>query len=228
MELKIFFDIVDESLYETNTDPGSFFNHIKIHSDKFPDYKNADIAIIGLTEDRGNIYTTGIDKAADTIRRKLYRLKKGACSYRVVDLGNLRNGIKLEDSYMRLTEVCEVLLQYNVIPVILGSTHDMDYGQYLAYEKFERLISVTNIDAILDLDSNSYHGQNMHHSHKILMHEPNYLFNFSNIGYQSFLNDPETLEILEKLYFENFRVSPVQRALRLKFRNYSMASRSSR
>jgi len=210
VELKIFFDIVNESVYETIQDHHSFYNHIRIHSEKFPDWKNADIAIIGLTEDRGNIYTQGIEQAPDEIRKKLYRLKKGLGSYRIVDLGNIRNGVKLEDSYLRIKEVCEVLLQYNVIPLLIGSTHDMDYGQYLAYEQFEKLISVVNVDAVLDLESENTLGYNRHHTHRLMMHEPNYLFNFANLGYQSFLNDPETLNILERLYFENYRIGQVK------------------
>ncbi|MFN0050483.1 MAG: formimidoylglutamase [Cytophagales bacterium] len=210
MELKIFFDIVDESVYETIQDHHSFYSHIKVHAEKFPDWKNADIAIIGLTEDRGNIYTQGIEQAPDEIRKKLYRLKKGLGSYRIVDLGNIRNGVKLDDSYLRIKEVCEVLLQYNVVPILLGSTHDMDYGQYLAYEQFEKLISVVNVDAVLDLESENTLGYNRHHTHRIMMHEPNYLFNFANLGYQTFLNDPETLNILERLYFENYRIGQVK------------------
>jgi formiminoglutamase len=210
VELKIFFDNVNEPLFETIQDTNSFFHHIYVHSDKMPDWKNADIALMGLTEDRANIYTKGIEKAADAIRAKLYRLKKGTGNYKIVDLGNLRCGLKLEDTYLRIREVCEILMQYNVIPVIIGSTHDMDYGQYLAYQKFEKLISVVNVDAILDLESNNSLGQNLHHTHKILMHEPNFLFNFCNLGYQSFLNEPETLAILEKLYFENYRIGQIK------------------
>lgn len=210
MEIKIFFDIIDEDVFETITDTESFYHHIRIHHDSFPDWKNADIAIIGLTEDRGNVYSEGIEKAPDYIRKKLYKLKKGTGRYQVVDLGNLRNGVELEDSYLRLREVCEILMQHNVIPLVIGSTHDMDFGQYLAYEKFEKLISVVNVDAILDLESTPKSGFHRFHTHRLLMHEPNYLFSFFNIGYQSFLNNAESLKILEKLYFENYRIGQVK------------------
>ena len=210
MDIKIFFDIVDEDVFDTITDTGSFYDAIRVHHDKFPDWKNADIAIIGLTEERGNIYSAGIEKAPDFIRKKLYHLKKGTGTYRIVDLGNMRNGVGVEDSYLRLREVCEILMEYNVIPLIVGSTHDMDYGQYLAYEKFEKLISVVNIDAILDVESTPIAGYHRHHTHQMLIHEPNYLFNFSNIGYQTFLNNTDSLEVLEKLYFENYRIGVVK------------------
>lgn len=210
MDLKIFFDIIDEDVFDTVIDINSFYDAIHVHHEKFPDWKNADIALIGLTEDRGNIYAKGIEKAPDFIRKKLYKLKQGKASYRMVDLGNLRNGVSLDDSYLRLKEVCEILMEYNVIPLIIGSTHDMDIGQYLAYEKFEKLISLVNIDAILDLESLPKTGFHRYHTHQLLIHEPNYLFNFSNIGYQTYLNNVESLEVLEKLYFENYRIGHVK------------------
>lgn len=213
MELKIFFDAIDESVYELITDPNSIFNQLRIYTDKFPDWKSADIAIIGLKEDRGNIYTSGIERGADAIRNKLYKLKKGNQSTRIVDLGNLRNGIKIDDTYLRLREVVESLLEYNIIPIIIGTTHDLDFGQFLAYEKFDKLISVANIDAVLDLESTSHHGHNKHHTHQILMHEPNFLFNFANIGFQSFLNDYENVDVLEKLNFENHRIGTVRKSI---------------
>lgn len=210
MELKIFFDTVEEAAYDTITDKNALFHAIKIHNEKLPDWKNADVAIIGLTDTRGNIYTKGIEKAPLEIRKKLYRLKKSTLNYRVVDLGNLREGLKIEDTYLRIKEVCEALLQYNVIPILIGSTHDMDLGQYMAYEQFEKLITVANVDAIIDLESEETGGSNRHHTHKIMMHEPNYLFNFANLGYQTFLNDAETITILERLYFENYRVGQMK------------------
>lgn len=213
MDLKIFFDSVDELVYDLIKDPNSIFNQLRIHTDKFPEWKSADIALIGLSEDRGNIYTSGIERGADAIRSKLYKLKKGNKSTHIVDLGNLRNGIKIDDTYLRLKEVCEILLEYNIVPVIIGTTHDLDYGQFMAYEKFDKLITVANIDAILDLETNVLHGHNKNHTHQILMHEPNYLFNFSNIGYQSFANDYENVEVLEKLNFENYRIGHVRKNL---------------
>lgn len=210
MDLKIFFDKIDEPIFETIQDNQSFFESIRIHSNQFPKWKDADMAIVGLVEDRGNIYNHGLDAAANEIRRKLYRLKKPSRRTKLVDLGNLRNGLKLEDTYLRVCEVCEILLTHNVIPILIGGSHDMDYGQFLAYQKFEKLISITNVDAVLDLENTPDKGHNKHHTHRILMHEPNMLFNFANIGYQTFLNDQEMLNILEQLYFENHRIGQVK------------------
>lgn len=41
---------------------------------------------------------------------------------------------------------------------------------------------------------------------KILLHDPNYLFNFSNIGYQSYFVSQESVTVLDKLYFDTYRL----------------------
>jgi formiminoglutamase len=210
MELTIFFSPVDESNYSDITSQSSFFKNISIYSDKMPVYKDAHIALIGVREERGTNQNTGSASAPDEIRKKLYRLKRGQGSYRVVDLGNLNLGHDLDETYTRISEVCRILLENNVLPVILGGTHDLDYGQYIAYESLEKLVSLVNVDAGLDLEDKDESTPNQQHVHKILLHEPNYLFSYTHLAYQSYLIDPLAVSILEKLYFEAFRVGQMR------------------
>jgi formiminoglutamase len=51
------------------------------------------------------------------------------------------------------------------------------------------------------------------HNYKILLHEPNYLFNFSQLGYQTYLNKNDEPASLEKLYFETFRLGLLREKL---------------
>jgi len=210
MDLKIFFDVIDTEPGKWANDPYSFGNHIMRHSSGFPDWKSADIALIGLTEDRGTLTNKGAEKGAEPIRQAIYSLKKGTGNYRIVDLGNLRCGIGLEDSYLRIKEVCEVLLSHKVLPILFGGTHDLDYGQYISYEKFDKLINVLSIDALLDMQGSDEWGMENHHTHRLMVHDPNFLFHFTNLGYQAYLNDNATTEVLEKLGFERFRVGQIR------------------
>ena len=127
-----------------------------------------------------------------------------------MDLGNLNVGIDLDESYVRLSEVCRILLESNVLPVIIGGSHDLDYGQYWAYERFEKLVSLLNIDAFLDLDDKHGAPPDQKHIHKILLHEPNYLLSYTHLAYQSYLIDPSSISVLEKLYFEAFRIGQMR------------------
>ena len=210
MDLTLFFSPIDESIYSTITSPSTVFKNISVFGDKMPDYKGAHIALIGVKEERGTTTNKGVSKSADEIRRKFYNLSVGHGSYRIVDLGNLNTGHDLEESYTRISEVCRILLEQNVLPVILGGSHDLDYGQYMAYETMEKLISLLNVDALLDLDYERDVPPSRQHIHKILMHEPNYLFAYTHLAYQSYLIDPMAVSVLEKLYFEAFRIGQMR------------------
>jgi formiminoglutamase len=175
-----------------------------------PDFKDAHIAIFGIGEERGTTENIGTANAPNEIRKKLYNLKRGSGTYRIVDLGNLNPGHDLNETYVRISEVCRMLLEKNVLPIIIGGSHDLDYGQYCAYETMEKLVSFLNIDAMLDLEDKSETSPSRHHIHKVLMHEPNYLFSYTHLAYQTFLIDPLSVAVLEKLYFEAFRIGQLR------------------
>ncbi len=206
MDLKIFFSAIDDTIAQSIQDVHAFYHALHVNTNSMPDYREADIAIIGLQEERGTISNQGAAAAADEIRSKLYRLKSGSYSYRIADLGNLRNGMTLEETQLRVKEVCSILLQENVLPILIGGTHDMDYGQFMAYQDLEKLISILNVDAFLDLEETDRLGASRQHIHKMLLHEPNYLFNYNQLGHQSYLIDPVSITLLEKLYFDVYRL----------------------
>ncbi len=210
MDLTILFSPVDESVYSDIDSSSSIFKSIRIFGDKMPEYKGTQIAIFTVKEDRGTANPTSHTNAPDEIRKKLYRLKRGNGTYRIVDLGNLNPGIDLEETYVRISEVCRILLENNVLPIIIGGTHDLDYGQYTGYETMDKLVSYLNLDAFLDLDEKKESPAERKHVHKILLHEPNFLFSYTHLAYQSYLIDPLSVAVLEKLYFEAFRIGQIR------------------
>jgi len=108
MDLTIFFSPVDEVIYESISSPASFFKNIKVYTEKIPDIKDAHMAILGVKDERGSQYQG--TSAPDEIRKKLYNLKRGTGSYKVIDLGNLNPGHDLDETYVRISEVCRILL----------------------------------------------------------------------------------------------------------------------
>jgi len=210
MDLTILFSALDESIYNQSYAANSFFKYIKVFGDSMPDYRGTHIAIFGVNEERGTDTNKGCAKGADEIRKKLYHLKKGNGAYRIVDLGNLNPGIDLDETYVRISEVCRILLENNVMPLILGGSHDLDFGQYRGYEEMEKLISFLNVDATLDLEDGKELKPSLQHIHKILLYEPNYLFSYTHLAHQSYLVDTSAAAVLEKLYFEAFRIGQIR------------------
>ncbi|NQZ74504.1 MAG: formimidoylglutamase [Ekhidna sp.] len=201
MDLKLFFS---PTAVDVDQAPSSFQSSIYINRDKMPDHDGMDIALIGLCEKRGEGNETYDEASVEAVRGELYKLKKGFGDYGVIDLGNFRNGPTLEDTYLRLKEVCAYLLEKNIIPVLFGGTHDLTIGQYYAYESSERLISVLNVDNTMDLESEG--DPVRQHVSQIFKHSPNYLFSYYHLAYQSYLTDQKSLELLDKLSFESIRL----------------------
>jgi len=203
MDLKLFFDPTEVDVDKSAT---SFQSSIYINHHKMPDYEGLDMALIGLAEFRGQ-EEVGPTDASDVVREQLYRLRKGFGDYGIIDLGNFRNGPTLEDTYLRLKEVCSYLMRKEIIPLIFGGSHDLDLGQYFAYEDTEKLISLLTIDNKLDLGGTCSANT---HTGRIFKHSPNFLFNYYHLGYQSFLTDTKYLELIETLSFETLRLGVIK------------------
>jgi formiminoglutamase len=210
MDLMILFSPLPEELYTGTYPNNSFFKSIKVYGEKMPDYKSAQIAVFGIQEERGTHNNKGCAKGPDEIRKKLYALKRGTGKYNIVDLGNLNPGIDLEETYLRISEVMRILLESNVLPILIGGSHDLDYGQYRGYEEIEKLVSFLNVDAFLDLEDGKESAPSRQHIHKMLLYEPNYLFSYTHLAHQAYLIDPFSVSILEKLYFDAYRIGQLR------------------
>jgi len=179
-------------------------------SDSFPELDEIDIAIVGVNESRNSGNNAGCNTAADAVRRYLYQLYGGSFSIRVADLGNINPGHSTEDTYFALRTTIDALIRKNVIPVIIGGSQDLTYPQFLGYKDLEQTINVVAIDSVFDLGNPVADISNSSYLGKIILHQPNYLFNYSNIGYQTYLVDQASLEMMNKLYFDVYRLGQVR------------------
>lgn len=211
MNLRIFFEPIAEELNLPLHQPRTFGAGITAFIHQFPEWGTADIALIGVNEYRGTGREINPDlRAADEVRRQLYPLKKGSGRYRIVDLGNLLPGITLEDTYLRLKEVVENLISNDTLPLLIGGSHDLDYGQFLAYENLDKPINLVTIDSHIDLSEEVDLPPHRQHLQRILLHEPNYLFSLSQIAYQSYFVEQELAVTLEKLHVETVRLGQLR------------------
>ncbi|RZK50867.1 MAG: arginase [Pedobacter sp.] len=183
-----------------------------------------DMAIIGVMEDRGAKNNAGCSLAPNHFRTQFYSLHEGTVPTRIIDLGNIIAGNQLRDTYFALKTVVEELLKLSILPIIIGGGQDLTYAQYMAYERMEQKVDLVIVDAKFDLDEDEQ-DDIATHSHaylsKIFLHQPNYLFNFSNIGYQTYFVNQESLKVMDKLYFDVHRlgefsedISPVEPIIR--------------
>lgn len=180
---------------------------------EFPDITNIDMAIIGVCEDRSASTNVGCAEAPDKVRDYFYSLYPGSFKPRIIDLGNIEPGHEIEDTYFAVKTTVEYLIRNNVIPIIIGGSQDLTYAQFLGYEKLEQTINVVAIDSKFDLGNPDEDTTNTAYLGKIILHQPNFLFNYSNIGYQTYLVDQTSLSMMNRLYFDTYRLGQVRDAI---------------
>jgi len=216
LDISIFFKPLDPSRFDIYEDQKTVLGHaVKKFLDEknFPDLTGCQIALIGCEEDRGSVMNDGCAKAPDIIREKFYQLKKAKHPYHVVDLGNIRLGESLKDTYAALSSIMTELMKDGILPVILGGSQDLTYPQYLAYQQLEETVNIVSVDAKFDLGSTEQEIRSSTYLGKIILHEPNFLFNFSNIGYQTYFVGNDQVELMDKLFFDAYRLGHVRKDL---------------
>jgi arginase family enzyme len=193
--------------------PNQIGNTIEFYEGEKVNLDDFDLAIISIEENRGNLENKGVEDGPVNIRRELYNLytPDSEKPLRLIDLGNMKLGAKLKDSYFGLASVMLNLLTNNVIPIILGGTHDNTFGQFLGYQELYTLINMVIVDEKIDLDDPGQHVDASSYMMPILAHNPNYLFNYSHLGYQTYLNDPQAIGMLDALNFDCIRLGMVRK-----------------
>ncbi|GAB2703833.1 formimidoylglutamase [Mucilaginibacter koreensis] len=195
--------------------PAQLGSKARFYTDEFPDLDEqvVNLAIIGVQEDRHAVGNPGCALAPDYIREKFYQLNEGGYQTKIVDLGNIRQGNTVSDTYFALRSVVTELVKQEIVPIILGGGQDLTYAQYLAYEELEQRVDLVVVDSHFDLDEDeeSEFSETTSRSflNKIFLHEPNYLFNYSNLGYQTYFVSQDSLRVMEKLFFDVHRLGEV-------------------
>lgn len=86
--------------------------HIKSYENQLPDIKDADIVLIGAGECRGAGFALNGFEAANAVRAALYNLYYWHAQVTIADIGNVKLGQSIQDSYAALrTVIAELILQ---------------------------------------------------------------------------------------------------------------------
>jgi arginase family enzyme len=167
------------------------------------------MVIVGLGESRGLGPSSQINAAANAIRKEFYSLFHWHKDVHVADIGNVKPGATLQDSYAALKSVVNELIQHKKRVVILGGSHDLTLAQYEAYADLEQIIEVTCVDSRIDLNMDSVLPTDRFLM-EMLTGEPNFVKHYNHIGFQSYFVHPNMLETIDKLRFDCYRVGRVK------------------
>lgn len=214
MDISIYFEPVnlDEVSYNNQAAPLLLHNTTRIFSESknFPLLDGARLAIIGVHEDRGAMENKGCARGPAIIRNYFYALYSHWNNVEIVDLGNIIPGHSIDDTYFAIKDVVAYLLKNNIVPLIIGGSQDLTYANYLAYEDIGRVVNIAAVDPVFDLGHDEHELNARSYLSRIILHQPNFLFNFTNIGYQTYLVNPEAVTLMKNLFFDANRLGNVK------------------
>jgi arginase family enzyme len=174
----------------------------------FPDIKKIKIALIGVLENRGSNKSAN-NVELNNIRKELYSLFPGNWETSIADLGDLEPGNSIEDTYFALKNIISALIKNKVIPIVIGGSQDLTYPMYRAYDNLEQMVNLVAIDNKFDFGKENQIISTKSYLTKIILEEPNNLFNYSNVGYQTYYNSQEEIDLVEKLFFDAYRLGDI-------------------
>ncbi len=205
--LSSYFLPVDEGLQTINWQASQIGNHVSKHTtENFPEITNAKIALFSVSECEG---TENKCNDFSKIREFFYKLHFEDFPI-MVDLGSLQLMPTKKESFKQIEKVFATLLENNILPFIIGGGQDVSYAIYKAYASLERIITFTAVDKTFDLGAE----EDKIHAHsylsKMISFQPNHLFNYCNVSYQSYFESPAAIEMLHKIHFDTYRLGFVK------------------
>jgi len=219
MDISVFLEPVPEKCFGKNHRPGKRILGetltIYQNENEFPILDGVSLALVGVKEERGAIDNKGCADGVDYIRKAFYQLFDHWPELNIIDIGNIKIGREVNDTYFALNQVLTELFKHKILPIVIGAGQDATFTMYQVYEPTGKLINITAIDPMFDI-GNDQEALNSHsYMSHIILHQPNFLFNFTNIGYQSYYVSMENIELMKQLLFEAYRLGNVKQDIEL-------------
>lgn len=180
-------------------------SHIVNVQDDYSEIEKKSIAIIFVSE-YGRSEIKHSNSGFDAVRSSLNKLQWGDWKTTVYNLGEIVAGASPDDTYAALKDVCFELIKNDVFPLVIGGSQDLTLAIYQAYEKLEQTVNLLTIDSHFDLGDPDEEIKDTGWLNKIILHKPSYLFNYANIGYQSYYVNAEESDLFSKMFFDVHRL----------------------
>ncbi len=175
-------------------------NDIVIGQYKFTDIKK-NIAIFSVHETR-NSHSGQYNVNTNLFRKYFYNLA-AINEVIITDLGELKNGNTINDTYCAINEVVTWLISENVLPVIIGGSHDNTLALKNVVNKKEQqqitiIDSEINLTDQIDINSKSFINQLITSPQKI---------DINVLGYQNYLVPKYVTELALKNNIDIIRLA---------------------
>tara|TARA_B110000977_G_scaffold61735_1_gene83995 strand:- start:188 stop:1321 length:1134 start_codon:yes stop_codon:yes gene_type:complete len=164
-----------------------------------------DLFIMGVPEGRLSLDNQGCALAPKEIRKELYDLYVGDWTLKILDIGDLKIGHSVEDTYLVLKSMSHFFAKKNKPLLILGGGHDLITPLFQGYSNFGKPLSFASADAYLDFqDPEAYHSRSF--LTKLLSSSSSLLSKYTLFAYQSYLCAPTEVSLLKNMDFNLIRL----------------------
>jgi arginase family enzyme len=202
--------------FEHTTAQAGFPHNIVVHTDNLPlkDIGKYRIALLGVPEGR-NSPNAGSMKGPDAVRSELYKLAKIPGKPKIIDLGNMKQGVTFNDTIAGLTDILSRLFQENLFPVIIGGSSALIPAIDKALSLQKTLYTLTAVDPRIDFNNERKEPDSFNYLNTILNNHKSTFDHYINIGYQTYLNDQQVINRFLKRRSELVRIGDVRQAIYL-------------
>lgn len=195
----------NKNLYNRN----SFANHVSLlNKELLNQLSSFKVAILGIPEDR-NSNNIGSSKGPDKIRESFYRLINNFEKIKIVDFGNIKNDKSFDNTVSNTQEVLSFIIDQKLFPVILGGSRNLTLAVYKAFQYENKLLNLTSINSRIDLYEDNLNDERNYLS-EILLSDDSNIFNYTNIGYQSYFITKDQINLMNKLHYDHYRIGDIR------------------
>ncbi len=217
MDLNGYFDPVslERPEFEYLDNNESFSHHISVHTPDQPirELDKHQVAIFGVPVD-SNGFIKGSKDAPNHIRSKLYQLRKINRSLKIYDLGNVKNGLSINDTYFAVRDILLELRERGITAVIFGGSQDLSRGALLALEKREGLHQILTIDSMLDFSVKDDLLTSRNYLNQVVHNKELQQFSLTNLGHQACFVTDNQLQQLDKSFLESIRLGEARKEIK--------------
>lgn len=187
---------------------------INTENNKVKDIREFKVALLGVPDGR-NSANPGSSDAPDAIRQQLYSLARIPGKSKIIDMGNMKQGVTFSDTLAGLTDILCTLLKENILPVIIGGSSALVSAIDRSFTLLKSRYTLVSVDPRIDYSNNPDALDSFSYLNKIIGNHKSTFSQYTNIGYQTYLNDQQVLNRFVRRHSELLRIGDVRQAIYL-------------
>lgn len=206
-------------LFSSEQLPGALANHVRLNTGVFPDLDGVKIALFGVNDPRMDGINQGVSQAADAVRTELYRLMRPKDWVQVADIGNVEAGDSPEDTLFAVQTVLHELSALGICAIILGGDENLAALQYHALKNVSSSLELVYAGKKFDFREGNW-------LNRVVLDPNSRLFNMTALGYQTYLTEQASIDVMERMFFDSIRLGVLRGKLTMAepaFRNAHLA-----